>query len=163
MADCRWLLLTLLAASSLGSTLPPPGISPPVLQRCAGLRDGLRGGGEPVGRGPELFINSYTDAVYAKMRDDTVRTEGYRAAIKALAPNRTVRDEAPHPCSRGAAWARTPTEPSGWGDAGAGHWDGVARAPGHHGGRSRRDQGQKSAFDSTGFIGRSMCGPSIYL
>jgi hypothetical protein len=95
MAGSRWLLLTLLA-QSLGSPLPPPGISP-ATQR-------LRGGGDGAGRGPELFINSYTDAVYAKMRDDTVRTEAYRAAIKALAPNRTVRDQGPHCDARSAAW-----------------------------------------------------------
>ena len=87
MAGSRWLLLTLLA-QSLGRPLPPPGTSP-TTQRCAWL--GLRGGGDGAERGPELFINSYTDAVYAKMRDDTVRTEAYRTAIKALAPNRTVR------------------------------------------------------------------------
>ena len=38
------------------------------------------------------FIDGYTDATYAKMRDDTSRTEAYRRAIHAHAKGKVVLD-----------------------------------------------------------------------
>lgn len=57
---------------------------------------GLRGGGGGCKDASETdarrFIDSYTPSVYAKMRDDSIRTSAYKRALNALAPNRTVLD-----------------------------------------------------------------------
>jgi hypothetical protein len=56
----------------------------------------LRGGGDgeedPSAGDAKRFMDSYTPAVYEKMRDDVARTSAYEHALRSLAPNMTVLD-----------------------------------------------------------------------
>ena len=47
---------------------------------------------DPTVSGATRFMDSYSDRVYAKMRDDVVRTEAYRHALQSVVRGKTVLD-----------------------------------------------------------------------